>query len=92
MLYKLVDGTECEYCAEPMFKDSEKNFDRAPLEADHSEGNKRKLADRLIHRECNRTINMRWQKHGPGWFAKHGNQTEDINYPGGSATRWPSFD
>ncbi|MDK7047785.1 hypothetical protein QP324_04240, partial [Corynebacterium sp. UMB0012] len=40
LLFNLVDGTECEYCARPMFRDPAKNFDGAALEADHVDRDK----------------------------------------------------
>lgn len=61
MLHQLADGTPCEECGRPMYRDRARNFDHAPLEADHHAQplkyatNKRAaLADRLIHRTCNR--------------------------------------
>lgn len=60
---QLEDGTPCPECGEPMYRDATKNFDRAPLEADHPKGYAQKYADnkranlprRLIHRRCNRS-------------------------------------
>ena len=50
LLAKLVDGTPCEWCGQPMTREME-------LDADHrlarSRGGKR--ADRLLHAVCNRS-------------------------------------
>ena len=97
LLHNLIDGTECEYCARPMFRDPAKNFDGAPLEADHIDRDKTQPPKRLIHRRCNRTLNGKgkgtWVKHGPDWYAKHGqtgdNGTGDtLDWPGGHHIRW----
>lgn len=58
LIAKLKDGEPCWWCDQPMFKKPEHNFDQAPLEADHSlsrrdHGNQH-VADRLLHRTCNR--------------------------------------
>lgn len=58
LLYNLVDGTPCEWCGKPMYKDPDRNFDHAPLEADHTKDLKHhgpSKADRLVHRHCNRS-------------------------------------
>ena len=65
LLYQLKDGTPCEVCGRPLYKDADKNFDGAPLEADHGPGSALKfkrgaekrttLATRLLHRYCNRS-------------------------------------
>lgn len=52
MIEKLVDGTPCEVCGEPMSKDMD-------LDADHSiprNANVGSKADRLLHAKCNRSI------------------------------------
>lgn len=59
LLRTLVDGTPCWWCNQPMHRDPAQNFDRAPLEADHSRSRARhgtagNRADRLLHRRCNR--------------------------------------
>lgn len=62
MLAQLVDGSPCEECGRPMFKNASKNFDGAALEADHGPGSalkyavdkQRVRATRLLHRTCNR--------------------------------------
>ena len=59
LLFNHRDGTPCWWCARPMFKDPERNFDGAALEADHSRarsvhGAHGNDADRLLHRRCNR--------------------------------------
>lgn len=60
LLHNHKDGTPCEYCGKPMFKDKTKNHDGFPLEADHGKTrqkdatNKRtNLATRLLHKTCN---------------------------------------
>ena len=58
LLYNLTDGTPCPFCGKPMYKDAHKNFDNAPLEADHTKSLKHhgpSQADRLLHRHCNRS-------------------------------------
>lgn len=56
LLAQHTDGTPCWWCGRPMFKQPERNWDTAPLEADHtlsrSQGGTR--ADRLLHSVCNR--------------------------------------
>lgn len=91
LLYKLTPGTECEYCAEPMYREAEKNFDQAPLELDHENADTTQLGNRLLHRRCNRRIITKWVKHGPGWFAKHGQEPERISPQGGTTTQWPTM-
>ena len=91
MLYRLKDGTECEYCAEPLYKRPEDNFDGAPLELDHEEADTSRLGSRLLHRRCNRSIITKWVKHGPGWMKKYGYKSDDISPPGGTTTAWPTF-
>lgn len=58
LLARHKDGTACQWCGKPMWKNPENNFDKAPLEADHSKPIKHhgqhQLADRLLHRACNR--------------------------------------
>ena len=58
LLARHKDGTACQWCNKPMWKTPEDNFDGAPLEADHSKPIKhhgqQQLADRLLHRACNR--------------------------------------
>ncbi|MDK7049081.1 hypothetical protein QP324_10915, partial [Corynebacterium sp. UMB0012] len=52
---------------------------------------------RLIHRKCNRTLNGKgkgtWVKHGPEWYAKHGQTTDTetgvgLDWPGGKIINW----
>lgn len=99
LIHNLVDGTECEYCARPMYRNPDKNFDGAALEADHIDRDKTKPPKRLIHRKCNRTLNGngkgKWVKHGPEWYAKHGQTTattteerDPLDWPGGKLIRW----
>ena len=58
LLAQLVDGTPCSWCGKPMYKDKERNFDKAALEADHERSikyfGKHQNATRLLHRRCNR--------------------------------------
>ena len=51
-----VDGSPCWWCAGPMYRDPDRNFDNAVLEADHtlSRANGGQHADRLLHMTCNR--------------------------------------
>ena len=88
LLYRLVPGTECEYCGRPMFREAEKNFDSAPLEADHEDADTSRPANRLLHRSCNRAIVSKWVKHGPGWLAKYGFTVESLDVAGGKVTAW----
>ncbi|MGO1291276.1 MAG: hypothetical protein ACTMH0_08260 [Brevibacterium linens] len=51
------DGTPCWWCGKPMYRDAQKNFDNATLEAEHTNDLKHhghSDADRLMHRRCNR--------------------------------------
>ena len=89
--YNHTDGSECDVCGEPMYRDKERNFDGATLEADHKHGDKTKPAYRLVHRRCNRSIANKWVEHGPGWYAKHGQpatETSDLDWPGGVIIDW----
>lgn len=88
LLFRLQPGAECEYCARPMFRDPEQNFDGAPLEADHEHADTSRPANRLIHRSCNRAIITKWVKHGPGWVAKYGIDVDSLMVPGGKVTLW----
>ena len=67
------DGNECEYCGRPMYRNRERNFDGASLNADHEALDKANLANRLLHDTCNKKMNHadKWVKHGPDWYAKH---------------------
>ena len=63
LMRNLKDGTPCPHCHRPLYKDPTKNFDGAPLEANHSNPlanhtNKQAapLADELLHRRCNRSL------------------------------------
>ncbi|WP_276652447.1 hypothetical protein [Corynebacterium vitaeruminis] len=88
LLYQLLPGTECEVCARPMYRDPTKNFDGAPLEADHENADTSKPANRLIHRTCNRSIVTKWVKHGAGWVEKYGFTRESLSVDGGKVTTW----
>lgn len=57
LLARHHDGTPCWWCAKPMYRAAAANFDRAPLEADHTvaRANGGHRADRLLHRTCNRS-------------------------------------
>ena len=91
--YNHVDGTPCDICGQPMYRDKERNPDHATLEADHREGDKTQLAYRLLHRHCNRAIANKWVEHGSGWYAQQGlNQpevTDMLDWPGGRFIAWP---
>lgn len=57
LLNQHVDGTPCFWCGQSMWKDAASNWDEAPLEAEHStprSAPEATLADRLMHRWCNR--------------------------------------
>lgn len=63
LMRQMVDGSPCPHCGKPRFKDPGRNFDGAPLEANHSDplanyADKRAapLADELLHRFCNRSL------------------------------------
>lgn len=63
LMRQLVDGAPCGHCGKPMYRDPARNFDGAPLEANHSDPlanytDKRAapLADELLHRFCNRSL------------------------------------
>lgn len=63
LMHQLKDGSPCPHCGKPRFKDPGRNFDGAPLEANHSDplanyADKRTapLADELLHRFCNRSL------------------------------------
>lgn len=96
LIYNLVEGSECEYCGRPMYTDKTKNFDGASLEADHIDRDKTQPPKRLIHRQCNRKLNGngagKWVKHGPEWYAKHGQNHGDngLDWPGGRVIVWPA--
>lgn len=71
LMRKHKDGAPCSWCGQPMFKNPKLNFDGAPLEAEHSEPQKyaqdrqANLADRLLHRRCNRSKGARTTKPEP---------------------------
>lgn len=61
LMRQLTDASPCPVCGKPRYRDPARNFDGAALEADHHKQplkyatNKHTaLADRLIHRTCNR--------------------------------------
>ena len=72
LLALLEEGTPCPVCGMPMYLDPKKNFDEAPLEADHPPGHAQKYATnkranpprRLLHRRCNRSGGA-WDKPPP---------------------------
>ena len=92
LLYNLKDGEPCSYCGQPMYRDPSKNFDGAALEADHEQGDKTRLAYRLIHRRCNRSISNDWVEHGPEWYASNGQKSggDDggLDWPDGLIIKW----
>ena len=74
LLYNHVDGTPCDYCGRPMYRDPERNFDGAPLNADHADMDKTRLASRLLHDRCNKRMNHAgaWVEHGTEWYERMG--------------------
>lgn len=72
LLAQHTEGAPCEVCQHPMYTDPTKNWDRAPLEADHPPGYAQKYAAnkkgnlprRLLHRHCNRSGGA-WDKPPP---------------------------
>lgn len=58
LLARHADGSLCWWCGRGMYRDPAKNWDRKPLEADHtlprSKGNTHGAADRLLCSTCNR--------------------------------------
>lgn len=63
LMRQLVDGTPCSHCGRPMFRDPARNFDGAPLEAQHADAlanhedkQRAPLASELMHRFCNRSL------------------------------------
>lgn len=70
--HNLVDGSECEYCGGPMFREASQNFDGRVVEADHINADTSRPPGRLIHSSCNRRIITNWVRHGPGWYKAHG--------------------
>lgn len=52
-----IDGSDCWWCGEPMYRDAGMNPDGRVLEADHSQSRKHggQVADRLLHSRCNRS-------------------------------------
>ncbi|WP_156812824.1 hypothetical protein [Corynebacterium ulceribovis] len=90
LLYNHIDGSECEYCGRPMFRDGTKNFDGESLHADHIEADKSRPPGRLIHAQCNRKMNRksRWVKHGPEWRLKHQVAEQGLGVASGSPIVW----
>ncbi|APQ42468.1 hypothetical protein [Pasteurella phage PMP-GADVASU-IND] len=89
--HNLVDGTLCEYCGRPMFRNAEDNFDGRTVEADHINADTSRPPGRLIHHKCNRTIVTKWTRHGPGWYLAHGLEVphQDDSVPGaGKVLPW----
>lgn len=89
--HNLVDGTLCEYCGRPMFRNAEDNFDGRVVEADHINADTSRPPGRLIHHKCNRTIVTKWTRHGPGWYLAHGLEVpqRDDSVPGaGKVLPW----
>lgn len=88
LIAQLKNGTPCPECGKPMFKTAAKNFDHAPLEADHGPGHALKhaknkqttLATRLLHRTCNRRGGA-WDKPTPPTTGHH-------NHGGPKAIQW----
>ena len=55
LLRRHTDGSPCWWCGLPLRKEAAKNWDCAPLAADHSRARSLggMLADRLLHSTCN---------------------------------------
>lgn len=91
LLYNHRDGTPCDICGQPMYRNPTQNPDTAALEADHREGDKTKLAYRLLHRRCNRSISNNWVEHGPGWHQRKTTKLDNtLDWPAGRVLRWPT--
>lgn len=63
LLKRHRDGTPCSHCGKPMYRDPARNFDGAPLEAQHADAlanhedkQRAPLASELMHRFCNRSL------------------------------------
>lgn len=63
LLRKHRDGAPCSHCGKPMYRDPARNFDGAPLEAQHADAlanhadkQRAPLASELMHRFCNRSL------------------------------------
>jgi hypothetical protein len=81
LMFNMKDGTPCEWCQRPMWKDPAKNFDGAALEADHTRDLKHHGpgdADRLLHRACNRSRGAGHDERQPG-----NEQVAESNEPDG---------
>ena len=89
LLRRHVDGTPCWWCGKRMYRGPESNWDRAPLEADHtitrSHGGTK--ADRLLHMTCNRQRGDGTRDHERP--ALTGKAVEDTNTLGHLAMAWP---
>lgn len=75
LLRKLIDGTHCWWCGQPMFRDKTRNWDRKTCAGDHSiprahlPGGK---ADRLLHGRCNsQRQDGRWDNQRPALTGVH---------------------
>ena len=59
LIHNHKDGTPCQYCGQPMYRDKHKNWDGYTLEADHeirqkdTANKRRNLPTRLLHKTCN---------------------------------------
>nr|DAL41048.1 MAG TPA_asm: HNH endonuclease [Caudoviricetes sp.] len=63
LLRRHRDGAPCSHCGKPMYRDPARNFDGAPLEAQHADAlanhedkQRAPLASELMHRFCNRSL------------------------------------
>lgn len=88
LLYQHQDGTPCDWCGQPMYRDKVKNFDGAALEADHIDADKNQRARRLLHKRCNGQKGNRDLVHGPEWRNLHGITAAELHCPGGTFTAW----
>lgn len=90
LLYNHTDGDECAYCARPMYKNPNQNFDGGPLNADHAHQDKTVLAARLLHDRCNKQMSNTgsWVEHGPRWYQVHGQTAGALDWPGGVTITW----
>lgn len=88
LLYRHKDGTPCDWCGRPMYRDKSKNFDGAALEADHIDADKNHRARRLLHKRCNGQKGNRGTVHGSEWYDRHGRTAEQLHHPEGVYTKW----
>lgn len=89
LLRMLVDGSPCELCGRPRYRDAARNHDGQPLHADHpvprAIAGPSQLATRLCHGSCNTASGGRLRA------ALAGQQVSDDSEPdrSGLAMQWP---